>query len=261
MHAPVVLGLDFGGSKIAVRRRRHRPASGWARPRFRCGADDSAQQSFDRGVAAAHDLLAERAPGGAGRGRSLHVRDPPRRRDRPGAEHRRLGAAGLRRPDARWPSRGPSSGWRPTSRPRRRPRPSHGALVGHDPGAVRQPRHRAGGGDRRRRPRRHRTPRRGRRDRLQPAPRRRRRCDAPRLEEVVSGKALADRPRALLDGATSPTLFEQRRPRPARGRFVTEFCRRTGFHLVNLTIAIDPSRIAVGGGMVRLVAPAAPGPV
>ncbi|MER7174275.1 ROK family protein [Streptomyces mesophilus] len=48
------------------------------------------------------------------------------------------------------------------------------------------------------------------------------------LEAVVSGKAHAQRP--LHEG---------------------EFLEQLAFHLVNLTIALDPERIVVGGGMVR----------
>jgi glucokinase len=38
---------------------------------------------------------------------------------------------------------------------------------------------------------------------------------------------------------------------PAATRIVTEFVAELAFHLVNLTIAVDPQRIAVGGGLVR----------
>ncbi|MGH3414984.1 MAG: ROK family protein [Actinocrinis sp.] len=72
------------------------------------------------------------------------------------------------------------------------------------------------------------------------------------LEDAVSGKVLMERASALLphaDGADGVFAYAGRDPRldGLLDRFVAEL----SFHLVNLTIAIDPVRIAVGGGMVR----------
>ncbi|MFD8569541.1 ROK family protein [Streptomyces sp. NPDC059639] len=53
------------------------------------------------------------------------------------------------------------------------------------------------------------------------------RTDRAPLEDAVSGRALQ------------------------QGLVTSEFTRELAFHLVNLTIAVDPERIAVGGGMVR----------
>lgn len=57
------------------------------------------------------------------------------------------------------------------------------------------------------------------------------------LEDVVSGKALD---RAAQADSTSELAAH-----------IGEFIDELAFHLVNLTIAVDPQRIAVGGGMVR----------
>ncbi|MFJ8822132.1 ROK family protein [Streptomyces sp. NPDC102467] len=60
-------------------------------------------------------------------------------------------------------------------------------------------------------------------------------ADRTLLEEAVSGKALA---RAAGEA-------------PQLGPHSAEFIDELAFHLVNLTIAVDPERIVVGGGMVR----------
>ncbi|MFE6758390.1 ROK family protein [Streptomyces sp. NPDC057684] len=57
------------------------------------------------------------------------------------------------------------------------------------------------------------------------------------LEGVVSGKALSRA--ARVNGSTELT------------EHIGEFVDELAFHLVNLAIAVDPQRIAVGGGMVR----------
>ena len=75
--------------------------------------------------------------------------------------------------------------------------------------------------------------------------------DAPRLEEVVSGKALASVAAGLLDGGDVAALFEQSDRDPRAAQICTEFLDELAFHLVNLAIAIDPARVVVGGGMVR----------
>lgn len=72
------------------------------------------------------------------------------------------------------------------------------------------------------------------------------------LEDVVSGKALMTEALALLpqaDGADD--VFARAAGDPRLARLLDTFIAELSFHLVNLTIAIDPARIAVGGGMVR----------
>jgi glucokinase len=72
------------------------------------------------------------------------------------------------------------------------------------------------------------------------------------LEDAVSGGALASAARAAvpgLDGVSA--VFTSTTERPALGRLLDDFLAELAFHLINLTIAVDPERIAVGGGMVR----------
>lgn len=72
---------------------------------------------------------------------------------------------------------------------------------------------------------------------------------AERLEDVVSGKALAEAATQLLGRPDVAALLAADEPTAAAVRrgFLAELC----FHLVNLTLALDPERIVVGGGMVR----------
>jgi glucokinase len=77
-------------------------------------------------------------------------------------------------------------------------------------------------------------------------------ADRTPLEEVVSGGALASAARRAapdVDGAAA--VFAGAADHPALGRLLDDFLAELAFHLVNLTIAVDPQRIAVGGGMVR----------
>lgn len=72
------------------------------------------------------------------------------------------------------------------------------------------------------------------------------------LEDAVSGKALLTRATALMpqaDGAQD--VFAGADTDPRLAGLLGEFTAELAFHLVNLTIAVDPERIAVGGGMVR----------
>lgn len=72
------------------------------------------------------------------------------------------------------------------------------------------------------------------------------------LEDVVSGKALlAEAAPFLPDGDGAGQLFARAAEDPRLARVVDGFLGELAYHLVNLTIAIDPRRIAVGGGMVR----------
>jgi glucokinase len=75
--------------------------------------------------------------------------------------------------------------------------------------------------------------------------------DAPRLEEAVSGKALATAATNLLDGGDVAALFESASVNPVAMKVCADFVDELAHHLVNLTIAIDPARVVVGGGLVR----------
>ena len=80
------------------------------------------------------------------------------------------------------------------------------------------------------------------------------------LEDATSGKALAARARAELGGvATAAEVFARARTEPAAAALVASFIGELSLHVVNLCIALDPVRIAVGGGMVRSWAQIEPG--
>jgi glucokinase len=71
------------------------------------------------------------------------------------------------------------------------------------------------------------------------------------LEEIVSGQALQRR--AGQDGhqLTAAEIFAAADQDASMDARVTEFIDELAFHVVNLTIAINPARIATGGGMTR----------
>jgi glucokinase len=72
------------------------------------------------------------------------------------------------------------------------------------------------------------------------------------LEEVVSGRALAAVASAeLRERLTAAEVFELADTSPDAAAIVETFLHELAMHVVNLTIAIDPVRVAVGGGMVR----------
>ncbi len=70
------------------------------------------------------------------------------------------------------------------------------------------------------------------------------------LEDMVSGGALARRA-ASAGLLTTAEVFQVSEHEPVFAELVSEFVGELGFHLANLAILIDPVRIAVGGGMVR----------
>ncbi|GLZ79268.1 glucokinase [Actinorhabdospora filicis] len=70
------------------------------------------------------------------------------------------------------------------------------------------------------------------------------------LEDTVSGRALAEGAAALRPAAPHLGAALDSGD-PAVGRLLGAFVGELAFHLVNLAIAVDPARIAVGGGMVR----------
>ena len=72
------------------------------------------------------------------------------------------------------------------------------------------------------------------------------------LEDVVSGKALAEIARAELGRRLSTAeLFDLAETDEAAARIVESFIRELAQHVVNLAVAVDPARIAVGGGLAR----------
>src|SRR2546423_8634176 len=50
---------------------------------------------------------------------------------------------------------------------------------------------------------------------------------------------------------SAAAVFERAADNPWVAQLVTDFIAELSYHLVNLAIAIDPTRIVVGGGMVR----------
>jgi glucokinase len=212
--------------------------------------DDSAQQTFDRGVAAAHALLAEVAPQ-----RTLVA----------------VGASTFGIPRVDGIDLAPTiAGWEQLAFGSRlqlafpevpvvvatdvkaaaRAEAAHGALAGYDPGlyvnlgtglaaaivtgaTVLIGAHGAAGeiGYNLRHP--------------GIAP------DAPRLEDAVGGKALANAAAELLDGGNVAALFESTDVDPVAKKVCADLLDELAYHLVNLTIAIDPARVVIGGGMVR----------
>ena len=74
------------------------------------------------------------------------------------------------------------------------------------------------------------------------------------LEDMISGQALARRAASHTRHGgpmEAAEVFGSGRNAPDLDRLVTEFVAELAFHIVNLAIAINPVRIAVGGGMVR----------
>jgi glucokinase len=73
------------------------------------------------------------------------------------------------------------------------------------------------------------------------------------LEEAVSGAGLrrqASGPGGAGPAITAAEVFAAATAgEPAMAGLVSEFLDELAFHLVNLTIAIDPARVAIGGGL------------
>jgi glucokinase len=73
------------------------------------------------------------------------------------------------------------------------------------------------------------------------------------LEDMVSGQALARRAAQHAAGRhplSADEVFQESRDDPGLDRLVADFASELAFHVVNLAICLDPVRIAVGGGMV-----------
>ena len=71
------------------------------------------------------------------------------------------------------------------------------------------------------------------------------------LEHVVSGQALETTGSARLgQPVTAADVFTMARTQPDAAVLTDEFVRELAMHLANLAIAVDPVRIVVGGGLV-----------
>ncbi len=68
------------------------------------------------------------------------------------------------------------------------------------------------------------------------------------LEDAVSGMGLTRRAGAT-NAVTAAQIFAGAAHQPRWAHLVSEFVAELAFHLVNLTIAVDPARIVVGGGI------------
>ncbi len=71
------------------------------------------------------------------------------------------------------------------------------------------------------------------------------------LEDMVSGLALRRRASALGRHLTAADVFYVGQSDAHLDELITDFVDELAFHVVNLTILVNPARIAVGGGMTR----------
>jgi glucokinase len=68
------------------------------------------------------------------------------------------------------------------------------------------------------------------------------------LEDMISGQALTRRaPRSM----AAADVFGAAAGEPGLDRLVSDFVTELAFHMVNLAVFVNPARIAVGGGLVR----------
>jgi glucokinase len=72
---------------------------------------------------------------------------------------------------------------------------------------------------------------------------------AVRLEDMVSGIALRRRAGEFGPPRTAADIFAAAHEDAALDALVTDFVDELAFHVANLAIAIDPARVAVGGGI------------
>jgi glucokinase len=68
------------------------------------------------------------------------------------------------------------------------------------------------------------------------------------LEDMISGQALARRAPQSMAAAD---VFDAAADEPGLDLLVSEFVTELAFHVVNLAICVNPARIAVGGGLVQ----------
>jgi glucokinase len=77
-------------------------------------------------------------------------------------------------------------------------------------------------------------------------------CGMAPLEEFVGGGAIDKRVRLQFgEVATVEDVFRASRSEPEAIAFVEATLAEIAFHLTNLTIALDPERIVIGGGLMR----------
>jgi glucokinase len=69
------------------------------------------------------------------------------------------------------------------------------------------------------------------------------------LEEIVSGRAIGTLGADLTGERSARAVFERARTDPAARRLIEHALRHLALHVTNLAIALDPSVIAVGGGL------------
>jgi len=255
-HSPVVLGLDFGGTKIAMAvctLAGERLASATVSS----GGELGARASFDRGIQAARDLLGQTAPGGEPAAVGVSTFGIPfddrvelapaidgwgelafgkeLRAAFPGAVVRMAtDAKAAAQAEARW-----------------------GALTGCDPAvylnlgtglsaAIVAGGQILSGGN-------------GAAGEIGYNLRAARDVGVPLrarvlLEDMISGQALVRRAASHAPHGrpmSAGEVFEASREDPEIDRLLTEFITELSFHVVNLAICLNPVRIAVGGGMVR----------
>jgi glucokinase len=251
IHPPVVLGLDFGGTKVAAAvcdEAGNKLASVVVPSRGELGA----RASFDHAIGAARDLLRKTAPGSPLRAVGAATFGIPFEdrvelapaiggwsslpfgaslRDAfPGAAIRiTTDAKAAARAEARW-----------------------GALAGHNPavylnlgtglaaavvadGQVLAGRHGAAGEIG--------YSLREIADVGRPAGRR------MMLEDIVSGQGLQRQAKRAGRTLTAEEVFAASATDQELDELVTRFVRELAFHVVNLAILVDPTRIAVGGGI------------
>ena len=76
--------------------------------------------------------------------------------------------------------------------------------------------------------------------------------DRARLEDVVSGMALATAGERVTGAAlTAAEVFAAEADHDGLATALDDFVRELSFHIVNLCVAFNPARVAVGGGIVR----------
>ena len=71
------------------------------------------------------------------------------------------------------------------------------------------------------------------------------------LEEMVSGQAMHARAAMAGRPLTAAEVFAAAPGDPELDELISAFVRELAFHVTNLAILVDPARIAVGGGMAR----------
>jgi glucokinase len=70
------------------------------------------------------------------------------------------------------------------------------------------------------------------------------------LEEFLGGRAIGERAHLQFEGvSTARELFQLARSNAEARAFVEATLTELAFHVTNLTIALDPERIAIGGGL------------